>query len=201
MKNNLILLLFVIVFTLFIVGCGTRNNTVRGNGDVISQERTAINFTGIVHSSVANIEIHPSNAFRVIVTTDSNIQDIVLIEVNNNLLNISMRSNTNVNNITKLTVDIYLPELAIIRSSGVGSINVSSGSSSNLEIVHSGVGNIDAQNFQVENIIITHSGVGRSSVWATSSLSGTLSGVGSIRYRGSPTVNVSRTGVGSISQL
>jgi hypothetical protein len=194
MKNNVFVLIFgTIVLFLGFTGCYIDND------NVISQERTVEGFNGIKLDGVGNVKVHTGEDYRVVVTTDSDLQDRVLTTVNGNMLRITQKSG--LFNAKELTIDVYLPELTSIALNGAGNFTVDSGNTSELTFSHSGTGNIDAQNFQVQNINITHSGVGNAKIWATTSLNGTLSGVGNIRYRGNPTINVNRTGIGSITPL
>jgi hypothetical protein len=203
MKSNVLVLAFgAIVIFLGFTGCIINvmdSGNVAGNGNVISQERAVEGFNGITLDGAGNVNVHPGEKNKVVVTTDSNLQDRVLTTVNGNTLLITQSSGSF--NAKELTIDVYLPELASISMNGAGNFTVNSGKASELTFSLSGAGNINAQNFQVQNIHITHSGVGDAKIWATDSLNGTLSGVGNIRYKGSPTVNVNRTGVGNIRPL
>jgi hypothetical protein len=194
MKSNVLVLFFgtIVIFWIF-TGCNI------DNGNVISQERTAEGFSGIKLDGVGNVNVHTGEDYRVVVTTDSDLQDRVLTTVDGNILRITQRPGSF--NAKELTIDVYLPELTSISLNGAGNFTVDSGNTSELTISLFGTGNIDAQNFQVQNINITHSGAGNAKIWAINSLNGTLSGVGNIRYRGNPTINVNRTGVGSITPL
>ena len=194
MKGNVIALAFLaIMMAGFFTGCDL------GSGIVISQERTAEGFNGIRLDGVGNVNIHPNQNYRVIVTTDTNLQDRVVTSVNNNILRITQRSGSFSQ--TELTVDVYMPELKSITLNGAGNFKVNTGGGSELVFSLSGKGNIDAQDYQVQNASITHSGVGNARIWATNTLKGNLSGVGNILYKGSPKINVKRTGVGNIKPL
>ena len=157
------------VFTsmLFLTSC----IGIKGNGNIVSQERVASDF-----------------------------QDFISVESKNGVLYIASKDNKNMRP-TKLIVDVHLPELQSINLTGVGSVTVSDGNTSNLQISLSGVGDIDTQNYQVQNITIQNSGVGSAKVWATDSLSGTLSGVGDISYKGNPEVSIKVSGVGKVNKL
>jgi hypothetical protein len=198
MKSNvLVLILWVIAIFWGFTSCDIGNGN--GNGNVISQERTAEGFNGITLVGVGNVNVHPGENYKVVVTIDSNLQDRVLTTVNSNTLRITQRSGTF--NAKELSIDVYLPELTSISLDGAGNFTVNSGSASELTFSLSGAGNINAQNFQIQNVTIAHSGVGNAKIWATNTLSGTLSGVGNIYYKGNPILNVNRTGVGNITHL
>ncbi|MCL2289742.1 MAG: DUF2807 domain-containing protein [Bacteroidetes bacterium] len=191
--KRIVLLLFTSM--LFLTACDKA-----GNGDVVSQERMANDFNGIVIDGVANVNVHSGEDYKVIVTTDINLQSKVLVEVKNNVLYIGTKSIKSFKP-TKLIVDVHLPELQSINLKGVGNVKLSNGEASSLQISLSGAGGIDAQNYQVENVVINHSGVGDAKIWVTTSLSGTLSGVGDIYYKGNPIINVSVSGVGKLKKL
>ena len=193
---------------LFLTSCVFDISGIKGDGNVVSQERTASGFYGISIDGVANVNVRHGEDYRVVVTTDNNLQEFVFVEVKNGVLHINTKTktktktNTNTNlKPTKFIVDVHLPELQSITLNGVGNVKLSEGNASDLKISLSGAGNIDAQNYQVENIFITQSGVGNSKIWATNSLSGALSGVGNISYKGNPTVNIKVSGVGKVNRL
>ena len=194
MRKNVFLLVFGgIIFAGLLTGCSL------GNNDVTSQERTAEGFNGITLEGVGNVKIHPGESYKVIVTTDSNLQNRVLTTVNGNTLHITQKSGSF--SATELTIDVYMPELKSISLNGAGNFKINAGNTSELDVSLSGAGSVDAQNFEVQNITIKHSGVGNAKIWVTNSLNGTLSGVGNIQYKGNPTINVNRTGVGKINRL
>ena len=190
-----------VLFTsmLFLASCIFPINGIKGDGNVVSQERTASGFYDISIDGAANVNVQHGEDYKVVVTTDNNLQEFVLVEVKNDVVHINTEPHTNLKP-TKLIVDVHLPELQSISLKGVGNVKLFDGNASDLKISLSGVGNVDAQNYQVENVVITQSGVGNSKIWATNSLSGTLSGVGNISYKGNPAVNVNVSGVGKVNK-
>jgi hypothetical protein len=183
---------------LFLASC--IDTGIRGDGNIVSQEREVSDFYGLTIDGVANVNVQSGEEYKLVVTTDDNLQDFVLLEVKNGILHINTKENTNLRP-TKLIIDVHLPELQSISINGVGNVKIFNGNASDLKISLSGVGNIDAQNYQVQNVIINSSGVGNAKVWATNSLDGTLSGVGNIQYKGNPKVSVSVSGVGKVNKL
>jgi len=183
------------------IGCdnaGIRN--IHGNGNVVGQERLVQGFDSVVLTGVGNVHIHPGKEYRVVVTTDSNIQDFITTSVSGTSLRIGGQKNTSFNP-TRLTIDVYLPTLQSISLQGVGNFTVGTGETSSLGIILDGVGDINAQNFEAENVNVNLSGVGDIRTWATGTLTGRLSGVGNVRYQGDPTVTVTRSGVGQVRPL
>jgi len=194
MKNNVFVVVFLAVMAVgFFTGCNMENHKA------ISQERTVEEFTDITLVGAGNVFVHPGEDYKVIVTTDSNLQDRVVTTVNSNTLQITQSSGSFSS--TELTIDVYLPELKSISLDGAGNFKINAGAASELDLSLSGAGDIDAQNFQVKKITITHSGVGTSKIWATDTLNVNLSGAGKILYKGNPTKNVNKTGVGTIKPL
>ena len=198
-----------VLFTgmLFLTSCVFDISGIKGDGNVVSQERAASGFYGLTIDGAANVNVHHGEDYKVVVTTDDNLQEFVFVEVKNGVLHINTKTktktktNTNTNlKPTKFIVDVHLPELQSINVRGVGNVKLSDGNASELKISLSGVGNVDAQNFQVEDVVITQSGVGNSKIWATNSLVGTLSGVGNISYKGNPTVDVKVSGIGKVKK-
>jgi len=192
-KNVFFLAFWGIIFVGFFTACAM------GNSNVISQERAMEGFNGITVVGVGNVNVHPEKNYKVIVTTDSNLQDWVLTTVDGNNLRISQRSGSF--NPTELTIDVYMPELKSLSLNGAGNFKINAGNTSELNISLSGAGNIDALNLAVQNVTIYHSGVGNAKIWATDSLNGTLSGVGNILYKGNPAINIDRKGIGYVNRL
>ncbi|MDR0321077.1 MAG: DUF2807 domain-containing protein [Treponema sp.] len=198
MKTKKLLFVFlVVVFLGFLNGCPTEI----GNGNVVSQERQASDFSGVTIEGVGNVNIYYAENYKVVVTTDSNIQDIITTKVNGNNLYIDEKNKKNFNP-TKLIIDIYMPELRNINLNGVGDIKIISGKYFDFRMDLSGVGNIDAQNYEAENVVVTLSGTGDIKTWVTKSLTGKISGVGNVLYRGNPSINsVNRSGIGNVKRL
>ena len=113
--KNLIAAAMVFVF----VSCSIdKVIPVRGNGDLISSERTVSSFKKINSAGNAKVNFYESQEYRVVVTTDSNLIEVVTTETRNNTLNIG----TEIGNysFTKLVVDVYCPVLTGVSISGSG---------------------------------------------------------------------------------
>jgi hypothetical protein len=202
-KNAFLSALLLFGFSGFLTGCHIVIHTLKGNGNIVSEERTAGSFNIVLLEGVADVvNIHHDEDYRVTVTTDSNIQDIVEITADGNILKIDEKHERGGFDSTKLIIDVYMPELKEISLKGVGNFQVVGGNTSDLRITLSGVGNINAQDYEAKNVNITLSGVGNIKTWATESLSINFSGIGDILYKGNPPVkNISGNGIGKIEKM
>lgn len=98
----------------------------------------------------------------------------------------------------KITASATSTNMKVLHT-GTGTITMS-GITSNLTIIHSGTGAVNTKLCAATNANISLSGTGNIVVSASSSISGALSGMGSISCYGSPTTkSISSTGVGSIA--
>jgi hypothetical protein len=200
MKNSKFYFIIIVVIAGVFSGCFW-DDRINGNGRITSTERMATEFSGIVLKGTGNINIHFSENYKVKVTTDSNIQDIVKIKAKNGVLYIDEEREESINP-TKLKIDVYLPELENITLKGAGNIKIEDGNTASvLNLTLSGAGNIEAQNYKVENVNVNLSGAGNIKTWATNTLTGDISGFGNILYKGNPVKIINITGIGNVKKL
>jgi hypothetical protein len=82
---------------------------------------------------------------------------------------------------------------------GAGKLTMA-GNSKDARIDISGACLFNGQEFEINNASIQISGAGRATIWAVDSLIAGISGIGSIKYRGTPNVQFSRNGLGNIKR-
>ncbi len=88
-----------------------------------------------------------------------------------------------------------------IRLSGAGSIKLS-GNVEDQELKLSGAGSVDAYKLRSKNCLVSLAGVGSAQVFATESLNASVSGIGSIKYKGKPRHLVKNvSGIGKIKNI
>jgi hypothetical protein len=75
------------------------------------------------------------------------------------------------------------------------------GDSKDAEIDISGAGIFNGKDFKINNAFIEIDGAGKATIWAVDNLTADISGVGSIKYRGTPNINFSRSVLGSIKRV
>jgi hypothetical protein len=198
MKTNSILFIFII--TLFF-GISCDLDALNGNGKITLQERSATGFSDVFFQTVGNVNIHFAENYNVKVITDSNLLDIITTEVNGSNLFISTINNSNINP-TKLTIDVYMPELLNVYLQSSGTINIT-GKAAELKIYHQGSGTIEAANYEVQTVFAYIQGTGNIKTWAVNTLNANISTSGDILYKGDPMINrnISRTSTGKIKRL
>jgi len=190
---------------------------IRGNGDIVSQERQAQGFATVELEGAGNLRIHPGDEHRVVVTTDGNLQELVTTRVKGSALVIrSERINP-----SRLTIDVYLPDLRGVSLSGAGSASVGAfaadafgvsmagswrvafagGSADSLRVSIAGSGRVDMEDFRAGAVSVRISGSGNVRTWAEDSLHVSISGSGTVAHRGSPAISFNRAGAGRIRRI
>ncbi len=102
--------------------------------------------------------------------------------------------------VSNIVFGIKSAEAVSIESSGVGTIELS-GETNTLDLRNDGVGKVLLKTLKAANVSVYSDGVGTCEVWATETLNATLSGVGSILYRGDPVTSNNVNGLGKISKM
>lgn len=100
-----------------------------------------------------------------------------------------------------VTVDELVADELTVAVSGVGGVRIDGGEVSEQSVTLSGVGDYSAVDLESATADVANSGVGSIEVWATERLVADISGTGDVRYRGSPTTEVSISGLGSFDSI
>jgi len=194
--------------------------TVIGNRDIVSRERPAQGFAALTLQGSGNVRVHLGEAHRVVVTTDSNIQEHLGVETRGDSLHIGFSGGGSFSP-SEVTIDVYMPELRGVRLEGSGSVSAGAisapsldvtingsgrvtvaGSVASLEAAVNGSGSLSAENLRAGEASVAVNGSGRATVWATDSLRARQNGSGVIAYRGNPAaLDVRNSGSGRIRRL
>ena len=179
--------------------------SIRGNGDLVSFEKSVSTFEKIKSSGNAEVRFHASDEYRVVVTVDSNLEEYVAIFTKSNVLHIGIDDNWGNNrySFTKYLVDIYCPVLTGITLSGSGNFyGVDEIAASTFESVVSGSGNIDGT-FVCNKFSAVISGSGKIKIDGTSNdanitISGSGKFVGNGFHTKNASINISGSGKANI---
>ncbi|MEI7646107.1 MAG: head GIN domain-containing protein [Chloroflexales bacterium] len=217
LRLTLLILLGIALSSCSTVSLGV--GQLRGSGNVTTETREVGAFTAIDVSGVGEVVITQGDTDRLTVETDDNLQGVVLSEVRDHTLYLSMRSGTSLGLATRMTFTVTVKSLTQITLSGAATINASQLSGDTLTVIHSGAGAVttagtvaeqhvtlsgagsyDGEALVSERATVDLSGLGSVVVNARARLDATISGAGSVAYIGSPELHEQVTGVGSIRQ-
>lgn len=194
---------------------------VNGDGPVITENRATGNFTGLDVRIDADVQVTQSPAYKVDVSAQQNILDVLETYVSNNRLVIKFRNNINVRSHRHITIVVSAPVINSLRLSGSGNLETSGAlTPADFDMTLSGSGNMRIQQLNTGNIEAFLSGSGSILVEGgtaneeklTISGSGSMdlssvaavkastitSGSGNIRLNASQKLNVTISGSGNV---
>ncbi len=198
---------------------GKDSLTEYGSGNLITQQRTAGECTGINIKYAANIILTQDTIQTIKVEADDNIIDDVVTEKQNDILVCGLRKK----NYSNVTINIYV-SLKLIKEltiEGAGNISVHypvnctaiecaitgagnitlTGKADSMSCKVAGAGNIEAFDFKVKNCSAILTGTGYLNIFVSQSLYASIIGIGNITYDGNPSsVTTSITGMGNITK-
>lgn len=212
MKTRLLFFFFLVVG---LTAC--HNSGVRGNGDIVQEERTIDNFTGIETGGVFRVYVEVGEEASLKIEAEENLMPYIVTRVKGSTLEIDQRRNLNPRE--PITVYVTTPRLNKVVSSGASKIYVENidsdsfrldisgagkvkliGEAEKFTADLSGAGNLDAFDFQCEDVDIDLSGASKAEIYCSGNLKTDLSGVGSVIYDGSPKNVISDiSGLGKVS--
>ncbi len=192
------------------------DDCVLGTGAITTEDRDLGNFTGIENATPGNVFITQGPLEPVRLVGPSNILELVRTSINNNTLNIRIDGCVDL----REGIDIFvtIPQIDRLLITGVGNMTTENEiDADDLEITLAGVGNFSLQGSTNELFVslfgtgdinafglttdicdINISGVGNAEVFVNNELDVTITGAGTVFYRGTPTVTSTITGDGSV---
>jgi len=217
-KQKLSILLPVLLLLMGTQSCTFDANAIRGDGNVVTREKSLDSFSEIDASGVFKIFLLEGENPHIRIETDENIHEYISYKVRNNTLELSMQSNQ-IYRPTRLHAYITVNALEKIRMSGATSLEADHVIVSPEFSLHlSGAGDIDLE-VETEKLTTHVSGAGSLKIKGYANmhditLSGAaslkcvdlitqvthirLSGAGSANVYASEELNASISGVGSI---
>ncbi|MFB8792243.1 MAG: DUF2807 domain-containing protein [Potamolinea sp.] len=195
------------------------SNGVRGSGIVKTESRKVRGFSSISSKSVGKVAVQQTGKESLTITADDNILPLLESRVADNILYLTIAKDTHMNPTKPIEFVVEVKSLESLKIDGVGSIEVKdiqgkrlsvsldgvgsmtiAGSVDVLDLTLSGVGSFHGEKFKVKQAKVHHSGVGSAVVNVSDQLDATVSGVGSVEYIGSPQVQKSGRGLGSVKK-
>ena len=190
----------VSILLLSSASCENDKNEIRinGNGPVVTTSIELSSFSKIKHTGVADYYIIIGSPQSVVLKAQQNIIDVMTWEVVDHTLKVGLQEHISIETHDEIRFDITVPSINNLEMTGVGDFLISGPDQGDLTITLTGVGNIDSYDLKADTCSIMLTGVGNCKVFVRNLLSGALSGVGNVYYKGNPEINLNVTGVGHI---
>ena len=214
------------ISVLALTSCGIGNweaNMVEPSDNIVTKESKLKPFEEVQMRGVSHVELIQSEAKNGLVelTAPDNYVEFYKFASDGKKLNIRFAKKSVNIHTQDVKIRVYTCDLIRLENSGAASINMDSldtdvieiinsgvghisigGVADNVELRNSGVGSIDASKLKALNVKASVSGVGSIDCYASESITGSVSGVGSLNYNGHPKQkDTHRSGVGSINEL
>lgn len=212
----------LVLIALLITGCGTvqfGQGPLSGSGNVTTEPRTVAAFNAIDMSGVGEVIITQGEAVGLNIEADDNFQPLILSEVRNDTLFLSMKPKVNLRHFTRMIFHVTIKEFTRLTLSGAALVKVHNLSGDKLTVDHSGAGSVtiagtvneqrvtlsgagtyDGAALVSKQATVDLRGLGSMVVQVRERLDATISGAGSIEYIGSPELHKTISGLGSIRQ-
>lgn len=191
----------------------------RGSGIVKTETREVAAFSSISSETVGRVIVQQTGKESLKITADDNILPLLKSSVADNVLYLSIKKDASFNPTKLIQFIVEVKNLESLNIKGVGSLEVKdiqgkklsisldgvgsmtiTGSVDVLELTLSGVGSFHGEEFKTKQATVRNNGVGTAVVNVSEKLDATASGVGSIEYIGSPEVQSSVRGVGTVKK-
>lgn len=224
MKKVLFLMMSILALTSCKVDLkGWDTNLIEESGKVITKEYKLKPFEEVHMRCVGAVEIiqDEKKSGTVELTAPENYIELYKFENNGDELEINFaKQHVNIHT-QNVKIKVYTYDLLALKNSGASSIKMDSldtdkidivnsgvgsitigGLADNVKLQNSGVGSINAEKLKALNVKANVSGVGSITCYASEKIEGRVSGVGSLKYAGTPKhKDTKRTGVGSIGEM
>lgn len=193
MKSSYLILALSAMLITSLSAQAQRSKTVRGEGNVVTQERSVGSFNEIHTHGSFNVNITDAATNSVKVEAQQNLQEYVEVETRGNELHIRNKKGYDVRPSKEITINVSAHALTAIRCSGSGNIRSSNtlNGSDKLDVSSAGSGNID---LDVETTILKTSIAGSGNITLkgkTSDLEGSIAGSGNIKAKDMQSANTS----------
>ncbi|WP_062054899.1 head GIN domain-containing protein [Aquimarina longa] len=217
--HNKLLVLLYTVFFLVTINPVIAQNKLKGNGNVISKERVVSPFNEIIIKGVYSVYLNQGEKESVIVETDENLQDIVVVKNQGETLILGWKKGVNIKKKTKMNVYVTLKDVTKLEIKGVGNVKTKSKLSLNeLDVKVSGVGNtfleleckkLNTKVTMVGNLILEgkvtevsldNNGTGALKAFKliTQKLEVNNSGIGKVEVNAQKEISITSSGIGSV---
>jgi hypothetical protein len=188
MKKLILIIASLISFTALFNSCGYEHGGIRGYGPSIDTEVIVDYVTGVEVAGSIDVEIVPSDSFRVVIVAQENIANLILIETFGDVAKVDYKPHINVTPTDQTKVIFYMPVLEKISIDGSGDIYCFEEfvSDNNLEVKINGSGDVVVEGVVCTNFYSSINGSGNiEATVASNYMESEIRGSGDLRVVGS----------------
>jgi len=171
---------------------------ITGRGDIISRTINLNPFNSVVNFGVADVYITKGDTYQITLRAQHNILDVITYEVRNDVLTLGIEDDVCIQSSRSIAIDIITPDIVKVTSVGTGYIKLCGDDQGELYIENTGTGCIDAYDLEIGTCYIVLTGTGSCKVNVNDLLDVTITGIGTVYYRGSPSISSTIIGLGQI---
>lgn len=151
--------LYLLSVSIFMVSC--MKEQIDGDGPLVTESRSVVNFSGLDLRCSANIIYKQDPVYKVEISAQQNILDVMITEVSNSKLVIRYKNDVRVKTHDQITIIVSSPDLRTIRISGSGNVTSTTPlNTTSLEMDISGTGDINVTDLTTGLIDASISGSG-----------------------------------------
>jgi len=157
-------LLLTTALLLIFAGCGRTifPTSVTGSGKLETRDFDLTGFTGVQAAAAFVVQVDRADAYKVQVTADDNLWEVLDISVSAGTLHLQTQSGTSIRNVVKLSAVVTMPSLRKLNLSGASRANVAGFSSGdNLSVEVTGASNLAFNNVKFGATDFDVSGAGK----------------------------------------
>lgn len=191
----------------------------KSTGAIISKEINLNLFNSLTNNTLADITIKEGLVQKITITGNEDVINEIMFLESNNTLEIDLEKEIVFCNKNKIKIDIVIPNIVSLKSSGNSNINLVNFSQiENLTIISSGNGDVSFNNVSVKNCNLSLSGNGNFNGFSgdiinctvkisgngdceanvKSNLDASISGNGTVYFKGNPIVKSNVSGNGEL---
>jgi len=172
---------------------------ITGEGPVIKQVIQADTFSIFSHLSIGNVYITTGDSLEVYVKAQQNIFDEMAFEFKDGYFGWGFNEQIRIEQSDTIMLVINMPNaIEGVQVGGVGTINIRGNKQEDIYIEVFGIAEINSYNLEVDSCDIYIPGNATCYFRVNNELTGLISGIGNVYYKGEPQISVVITGQGDV---
>lgn len=154
------IIIAMLISTAAFTGCYYFGPCLDGDGPVVSEVRTVVDFTGVSNTGSFDVYVTLADEFYVEVVAQENLIPIIETDVSGNTLIIDTQEGTCFRSSSPVEVYVSLPDLEELRLTGSGKLIADVAENQFFECSNSGSGVVSVDTIYAENLAVGNTGSG-----------------------------------------